>query len=212
MTDRFVSKFSQLHQFEIPVLRPGVPSFLGVPIARTPRDLEGADAAIIGVPYDRPATAGRPAGQWSGYREAPADVRVVAGDDHRARRGKEAVQHPQTHPCGHGFGRHSQRSARLRSQSRLRALPLPCPAIVEVGDGLSLVVGDLALAKLERRFRIDLRGDESIRALRQREFHQNHADFRQLRVGAGERFEPIDFRRAVNSLLVNRHHAFRLER
>ena len=75
MTERFVSKFSQLLGFEIPILRPNVPSFLGVPIARTPRDLEGADAAIIGVPYDRPATSGRPAGSWSGYREAPADVR-----------------------------------------------------------------------------------------------------------------------------------------
>lgn len=60
---------------EIPVLRPGVPSFLGVPLARTPRDLEGADAAIIGAPYDRPATAGRPADQCAGYHEAPADLR-----------------------------------------------------------------------------------------------------------------------------------------
>lgn len=60
---------------EIPVLRAGVPSFPGVPLARTPRDLEGADAAIIGVTYDRPATAGRPADQWAGYHEAPADIR-----------------------------------------------------------------------------------------------------------------------------------------
>ena len=75
MTERFVSKFSQISGNEIPIIRPGVPTFLGVPHARTPRDLEGADAAIIGVPYDRPATSGRPAGQWSGYREAPADVR-----------------------------------------------------------------------------------------------------------------------------------------
>ncbi len=75
MAERFVSKFSQLHGTEIPVLREEVPSFLGVPIARTPKDLAGADAAIIGIPYDRPATAGRPADQWDGYRKAVADAR-----------------------------------------------------------------------------------------------------------------------------------------
>ncbi|HZS33137.1 MAG TPA: arginase family protein [Methylomirabilota bacterium] len=75
MADRFVSKFSLLHGTEIPVLRDGVPSFLAAPIARTPGDLAGADAAIIGIPYDRPATAGRGAGDWAGYREAPAHVR-----------------------------------------------------------------------------------------------------------------------------------------
>jgi agmatinase len=75
VSERFVSKFSQIRGTEIPVLREGVPSFLGAPIARTRADLAGADAAIIGVPYDRPATAGRPAGQWDGYREAPASVR-----------------------------------------------------------------------------------------------------------------------------------------
>jgi agmatinase len=76
VTERFVSKFSQIRGFEIPVLRAGVPSFLAVPLARTPADLAGADAAIIGVPYDRPATAGRGAGDWSGYREAPGHVRL----------------------------------------------------------------------------------------------------------------------------------------
>jgi arginase family enzyme len=75
VADRFVSKFSLLHGTEIPVLRDGVPSFLAAPIARTPGDLAGADAAIIGIPYDRPATAGRGAGDWAGYREAPAHVR-----------------------------------------------------------------------------------------------------------------------------------------
>jgi agmatinase len=78
MGERFVSKFSQITGTEIPALREGVPSFLGVPLARTPADLVGADAAIIGVPYDRPATAGRPADQWSGYREAPANVRRLS--------------------------------------------------------------------------------------------------------------------------------------
>jgi agmatinase len=75
MAEAFVSKFSQLSGTEIPVLRAGVPSFLGVPIAGSPRGLAGADAAIIGIPYDRPATAGRPPDQWSGYRRAPDDVR-----------------------------------------------------------------------------------------------------------------------------------------
>jgi agmatinase len=75
MEERFVSKFSLISGTEIPVLRKGVPSFLGVPLAKTPRGLEGADAAIIGIPYDRPAPAGRPPDQWSGYREAPAHMR-----------------------------------------------------------------------------------------------------------------------------------------
>ena len=75
MTERFVSKFSLIRGTDIPVLHAGMPSFLAVPIARTPAELAGADAAIIGVPYDRPATAGRGAGDWSGYREAPAHVR-----------------------------------------------------------------------------------------------------------------------------------------
>jgi agmatinase len=75
VTERFVSKFSLIHGTDVPVLHAGVPSFLAVPIARTSAELVGADAAIIGVPYDRPATAGRGAGDWSGYREAPAHVR-----------------------------------------------------------------------------------------------------------------------------------------
>jgi agmatinase len=60
---------------EIPILREGVPSFLGMPVARSRKDLEGADAVVIGVPYDRPPTAGRPAGQWAGFRDAPVNVR-----------------------------------------------------------------------------------------------------------------------------------------
>lgn len=75
MPERFVSKFSLIQGTEIPVVREGVPTFLGVPLARTPADLRGADAAIIGIPYDRPATAGRPADAWTGYRHAPANVR-----------------------------------------------------------------------------------------------------------------------------------------
>jgi len=75
MEERFVSKFSLINGTEIPVIREGVPSFLGVPVAQTPEDLKGADAAIIGIPYDRAATAGRPSDQWTGYRDAPAHVR-----------------------------------------------------------------------------------------------------------------------------------------
>jgi agmatinase len=75
MPERFVSLHSMMAGVEIPTVRDGVPSFLAVPVARTRQDLEGADAVIIGVPYDRPASAGRPAGQWSGYRDAPVETR-----------------------------------------------------------------------------------------------------------------------------------------
>ena len=75
MTERFISLYSQMSGTEIPTIREGVPSFLGVPVARTSADLAGADVAIIGVPYDRTPTAGRPTDQWAGYRDAPVNVR-----------------------------------------------------------------------------------------------------------------------------------------
>src|SRR5687767_12155948 len=75
MSERFVSKFSLIHGTSIPEVQDGVPSFLGAPVARTPADLRGAHAAIIGIPYERPATPGRRPDEWAGYREAPADVR-----------------------------------------------------------------------------------------------------------------------------------------
>jgi len=58
-----------------PLVRDGVASFLWLPVARERRDLDGVDAAIIGIPYDRPPTAGRPANQWSGFRDAPVHAR-----------------------------------------------------------------------------------------------------------------------------------------
>ena len=72
MSERFVPWRSLTTGTEIPLVRDGVPSFLGVSVARTPRDLEGADAAIVGIPYDRPPTASLPTGQWARFREAPA--------------------------------------------------------------------------------------------------------------------------------------------
>lgn len=66
----FTSKFSQLRGFEVPALREGVPTLFGAPLARTPADLAGADIAVIGIPYDRIATAGRDPGAWAGYFRA----------------------------------------------------------------------------------------------------------------------------------------------
>jgi hypothetical protein len=60
VSERFVSLHSRMTGVEIPTIREGVPSFLAVPVARSQQDLEGADAVVIGIPYDRPATAGRP--------------------------------------------------------------------------------------------------------------------------------------------------------
>jgi agmatinase len=68
-------RFSGAEDVAIPMLADGVPSFMGLPIIQRPEDLDGIDVAIIGVPYDRPATAGRPADQWDGYRDAPDNVR-----------------------------------------------------------------------------------------------------------------------------------------
>ena len=75
MSERFVSLHSLRTNTEIPLVHDGVPSFLGLPVARERRDLDGVDAAIIGIPYDRPPTAGRPANQWSGFRDAPVHAR-----------------------------------------------------------------------------------------------------------------------------------------
>ena len=58
------------HRFagrEIPMVLPDMPSFMALPIARTPQDLKGAGAAIIGAPYVANAGgnyAGVPATEW----------------------------------------------------------------------------------------------------------------------------------------------------
>jgi len=53
-------------------LRPGVPSFAGVPAARRPEDLNGASAAVLGIPWQPgSAAAGRgPAGGPAAIRRA----------------------------------------------------------------------------------------------------------------------------------------------
>jgi len=73
--ERFISVLGQINDTETPLVREGCPSFLGVPVARTKEELKGADAAIIGIPYERPATPGRPPGQWTGYRHGPEHAR-----------------------------------------------------------------------------------------------------------------------------------------
>jgi arginase family enzyme len=41
-----------LLKWEVPLLYADTPTFLGVPLARTPGDLEGADVALIGAPFE----------------------------------------------------------------------------------------------------------------------------------------------------------------
>jgi len=75
MTERFVSWQSLRGGTEIPLVREGVPTFLGVPLARTPADLRGADVAVIGIPSGAQESPGRPPGQWALYGRAVADTR-----------------------------------------------------------------------------------------------------------------------------------------
>ncbi|MFI4986137.1 MAG: arginase family protein [Alphaproteobacteria bacterium] len=58
-----------------PLLADGVPSFLGVPVARERGELEGADVAILGIPVGAQASPGRPPDEWAEYGRAPADAR-----------------------------------------------------------------------------------------------------------------------------------------
>jgi arginase family enzyme len=70
------------HRFagrEIPMILPDMPSFMSQPIARTPDDLEGAGAVIIGAPYVANAGgryAGVPATEWLA---GPKRVRQQSG-------------------------------------------------------------------------------------------------------------------------------------
>ena len=41
-----------LFEWNVPMLYPDTPTFLGVPLAQEPADLEGVDVAIIGVPFE----------------------------------------------------------------------------------------------------------------------------------------------------------------
>ena len=61
--------------YEVPNIADDIPTFMGIPYARSKEDLQGADAAIIGIPYERAPTAGRPRTSWAGWKEAPNDVR-----------------------------------------------------------------------------------------------------------------------------------------
>src|SRR5262249_56967262 len=75
MSEPFVSWQSLRNGTEVPLLRDGVPSFLGVPVARTPSELRGADVVVVGIPSGAQESPGRPPGQWSDYGRAVADTR-----------------------------------------------------------------------------------------------------------------------------------------
>ena len=55
-------------------LRPGVPTFAGVPAARRPEELSGASAAVLGIPWQHPSSAAErgPAGGAAAIRRASA--------------------------------------------------------------------------------------------------------------------------------------------
>lgn len=72
------SKFAQILGIEVSTLREGVPGLFGLPVARTPAELKGADVAVIGIPYDRIATAGRDPGAWAGYRRGAEVTRQTS--------------------------------------------------------------------------------------------------------------------------------------
>jgi len=74
MATRWTALIHAMQGTETPLLDPDTPSYCGLPVARGPADLAGADVAIIGVPFDRPATVGRLQG-WEGYRRAPQVMR-----------------------------------------------------------------------------------------------------------------------------------------
>ena len=75
MTERLVSWRGLLTGTETPMLRDGVPSSMGLPLAKEPRELRGADVAVLGIPVGAQASPGRDPNEWSQYGRAPADVR-----------------------------------------------------------------------------------------------------------------------------------------
>ncbi|MGH6953587.1 MAG: arginase family protein [Alphaproteobacteria bacterium] len=75
MAGTFTSLRTALYGGEVPIVRDDVPSFLGVPVARTPEELRGFDVAVIGVPQGAAASPGRDPAEWSDYGRAPAFVR-----------------------------------------------------------------------------------------------------------------------------------------
>ncbi|MBI2881828.1 MAG: arginase family protein [Candidatus Tectomicrobia bacterium] len=48
-----------IHPSTLPCVYADVPTFLAVPLARSPADLQGADAAVVGAPYQGPPGPGR---------------------------------------------------------------------------------------------------------------------------------------------------------
>src|SRR5437660_425849 len=75
MSEPMVSWRNLVAGGETPMLREGVPTFLGVPHARERGDLAGADVAVLGIPVGAQASPGRDPDEWSSYGRAPADTR-----------------------------------------------------------------------------------------------------------------------------------------
>ncbi|MCC7428490.1 MAG: arginase family protein [Alphaproteobacteria bacterium] len=74
MATRWTALIHAVAGTQTPLLDADTPSYSGLPVARSPAELRGADVAIIGVPFDRPATVGR-LQSWEGYRRAPQVMR-----------------------------------------------------------------------------------------------------------------------------------------
>jgi agmatinase len=75
MVSGFVSMRTALYGGEVPVIRDGVPSLLGMPVARDAKDLADVDVAIIGIPQGAQASPGRLPSEWSDYGKAIDQMR-----------------------------------------------------------------------------------------------------------------------------------------
>ena len=75
MADKLVSMHTAMHGGEVPTLASGVPSLLGIPVARSAADLKDGDVAIIGIPQGAQASPGRLASEWSDYGKAIDQMR-----------------------------------------------------------------------------------------------------------------------------------------